>query len=102
MRRLFILLFVCSIQGFAVEKDPFVKPAKKVLFNQRFQYLGYIKFNQKTWAYLKPVSRDIERIGMGKVVGLGKVKIIKPNKVCIEKNHHIYCLYKSAQAGIWR
>lgn len=95
------LLFAWSSQTFA-NSDPFVKPAKKILFNQRFQYLGYVKCDHKIWAYIKPVSRDIERIGLGHVPGLGLVKTIKANKVCLEKNDHLYCLYKSSQAGVWR
>ena len=82
--------------------DPFIKPAKKIILNQRYQYLGYVKYDKQIWAYIKPVSRDIERVGLGHAPGLGLVKTIKANKVCLEKSNHIYCLYKSTQAGVWR
>lgn len=101
MKMLFWIFFAWSTPTYATS-DPFIKPAKKMLFNQRFQYLGYVKCDQKIWAYIKPVSRDIERIGLGYVPGLGLVKTIKANKVCLEKNYHLYCLYKSSQAGVWR
>lgn len=102
MRQWIWVLFMGSFMAWSVNPDPFIKPAKKILFNQRFQYLGYLKHEKKIWAYIKPVSRDIEHIGLGRVAGLGLVKTIVDNKVCIEKNHHTYCLYKSSQAGIWR
>jgi len=82
--------------------DPFTKPAKKMLFNQRYIYLGYLEFQKKKWALIKPVSKDIERIGLGKVPGLGVVKLITQSKVCIEKRQHQYCLFKSSQAGVWK
>lgn len=102
MSRLLWLFVLGPVMVWSINPDPFIKPAKKILFNQRFQYLGYVKHEKKIWAYIKPVSRDIERIGLGHVPGLGLVKIISDNKVCIEKNHHNYCLYKASQAGIWR
>ena len=102
MRKWIFMLAVLVHCLYAQTHDPFAKPAKKILLNQRYLYLGYIEFQSKKWALIKPVAKDIERIGMGKVPGLGDVKMINSNKVCVEKNHHHYCLYKSAQAGIWR
>jgi hypothetical protein len=97
-----ILCMVLMNNIYAIGKDPFAKPAKKMLFNQRYQYLGYIQLDNKKWALIKPVSRDIERIELGKVPGLGLVKLISASKVCLEKSKHRYCLYKSSQAGVWR
>jgi hypothetical protein len=96
-----ILLFWMNVI-YAHTSDPFAKPTKKILFNQRYIYLGYIAFQKQKWALIKPVSKDIERIGLGKAPGLGFVKMINESKVCVEKNKHLYCLYKSSQAGVWR
>lgn len=97
-----ILLECLMFAAFAQPLDPFTKPSKKILFNQRYIYLGYLEFQKKKWALIKPVSKDIERIGLGKVAGLGVVKLISASKVCIEKRKHQYCLFKSSQAGVWK
>lgn len=98
----FIILLLLMMQVFAASQDPFTKPAKKLLINQRYQYLGFMQLGDKKWALIKPAALDIQRIGIGKTAGLGKVYLINATKVCLTKKDHKYCLYSSAQAGIWR
>lgn len=89
----------------AQPNDPFVAPIKKrhgPIKDEKIQYLGYIKINEKIYGFIRRLGGEIERIPKGKNSGLGQVNLISSHRICIKKNKQCYCLRKTNQVGRWK
>jgi hypothetical protein len=96
----FIFLLYGSLL-FAKNTDPFTPHPKHTSVMLKYQYLGYIKGPNISWAFIRPVGGDILKVVLGKNLGVGKVISFTKDNICINHGKQKYCLKRSVKALNW-